>query len=235
MTIAIAHRGEPVDNRENTLPAFLAAVSEGADMVELDCRVTRDKRVVVLHDPTLERLWHLSVKVSELTFADVCGLDVDGYRVPGLAEVLNAVSLPVMVDMDDPTSVLDVLGEVVSAGSLGRCVFAGNLRGLEVLRKKSEDARIALTWTERTLPSDALLKELRPEFFNPRWDLLRPDVIAKMQTAGIGVSTWTVDDPATMASLARMGADAIITNRIRQLVDLLGGQGLGLTGQPTGG
>ena len=41
MTIAVAHRGEPVDNRENTLPSFLAAVLQGADMVELDCRVTR--------------------------------------------------------------------------------------------------------------------------------------------------------------------------------------------------
>jgi glycerophosphoryl diester phosphodiesterase len=230
MTIAIAHRGDPVDNRENTLPAFLAAVSLGADMVELDCRVTRDKRVVVLHDPTLERLWHLNTAVSELTFEAVRGLDVDGYHVPGLGEVLNAVTVPVMVDMDDPTSVLEVLAEVVSAGALERCVFAGNLRGLEVLRKTNADARIALTWTDRRLPSDASLEELRPEFFNPRWDLLMPDAMAKMHTAGIRVSTWTVDDPATMASLVQMGADAIITNRIGVLVELLRGQERGLLG-----
>ena len=235
MTIAIAHRGEPVDHKENTLPSFLAAVSEGADMVELDCRVTRDKRVVVLHDPTLERLWHLKTAVSELTFEDVRGLDVDGYHVPGLGEALNAVNVPVMVDMDDPTSVLDVLEEVVRAGALERCVFAGNLSGLEVLRKKNADARIALTWTDRRLPSDTLLEELRPEFFNPRWDLLMPDAMAKMHRAGIGVSTWTVDDAATMASLVRMGADAIITNRIGLLVELLRGQGHGPAGQPTGG
>jgi glycerophosphoryl diester phosphodiesterase len=235
MTIAVAHRGEPVDHKENTLPAFLAAVSEGADMVELDCRVTRDERVVVLHDPTLERLWHLNTAVSELTFEHVRGLDVDGYHVPGLGEVLNAVKVPVMVDMDDPTSVLDVLEEVVRAGALERCVFAGNLRGLEVLRKKNADARIALTWTDRRLPSEALLNELRPEFFNPRWDLLMPDAMAKMHTAGIGVSTWTVDDPATMASLVRMGADAIITNRIGLLVELLRGPGHGPAGQPTAG
>ena len=59
--------------------------------------------------------------------------------------------------------------------------------------------------------------------------------MAKMHTAGIGVSTWTVDDPATMASLERMGADAIITNRIGVLVELLRGQGYGSAGQPTGG
>ena len=37
------------------MPSFLAAVAQGADMVELDCRVTKDQRVVVLHDATLER------------------------------------------------------------------------------------------------------------------------------------------------------------------------------------
>jgi glycerophosphoryl diester phosphodiesterase len=225
VTIAIAHRGEPVDNRENTLPSFLAAVSLGADMVELDCRVTRDKRVVVLHDPTLRRLWHVDRAVSELAFEDVRSLEVDGYRVPGLGEVLSAVSVPVMVDMDDPTSVSDVLREVVSVSALERCVFAGNLRGLETLRKRSAEARIALTWTGRTLPSDALLEELRPEFFNPRWDLLTSGVVAKMHSAGVGVSTWTVDDPATMAHLVQVGVDAIITNRVGLLVELLGGRG----------
>ena len=228
MTIAIAHRGEPVDNRENTLPSFLAAVSQGADMIELDCRVTRDKRVVVLHDPTLERLWRVKKAAAELTFDEVRGLEVDGYYVPGLPEVLNAVSVPVMVDMDDPASVLDVLGEVVTAGALERCLFAGSLRGLQVLREKSADARIALTWTERKLPSDALLEELRPEFFNPRWDLLVPDAVAKMHSADIGVSAWTVDDAATMASLVQMGVDAIITNRIGLLVELRRGVRHGL-------
>jgi hypothetical protein len=39
------------------------------------------------------------------------------------------------------------------------------------------------------LPSDTLLKELRPEFFSLRWDLLMTDAMAKMHRAGIGVST----------------------------------------------
>jgi glycerophosphoryl diester phosphodiesterase len=34
--VAIAHRGEPVDHRENTLPAFAAAAALGADLVEIE-------------------------------------------------------------------------------------------------------------------------------------------------------------------------------------------------------
>ena len=213
MTIAVAHRGEPVDHKENTFPSFLTAVSEGADMVELDCRVTRDKRVVVLHDPTLERLWHLNTAVSELTFDTVRGLDVDGYHVPGLGEALKDVNVPVMVDMDDPTSVLERSKRLSALVPLNAMCSPGTgaARGAE---EKEHGRAHHVNLNGQKVARQDVVNRTGPEFFNPRWDLLMPDAMAKMHTAGIGVSTWTVDDPATMASLVRMGADAIITNRI---------------------
>jgi glycerophosphoryl diester phosphodiesterase len=60
---------------------------------------------------------------------------------------------------------------------------------------------------------------------------LTPDTLTKMHGGGTGVSTWMVDDRATMVSLAQMGVDAIITNRIGLLVELLRGQGHGPVGQ----
>ena len=57
MTLAIAHRGDPVAHRENTLAAFEAAVAAGADMVELDVWRSADGGAAVIHDPTLKRIW----------------------------------------------------------------------------------------------------------------------------------------------------------------------------------
>ena len=63
MTVtAIAHRGEPLGERENTLPAFTAAMSLGAHWVELDLRRTRDDQIVVLHDQMLDRLWGVNAQ-----------------------------------------------------------------------------------------------------------------------------------------------------------------------------
>ena len=59
--------------RENTLPAFTAAVALGADMVELDLRRTRDDEIVVLHDQTLQRLWGVDASVGDLDLAEVPG------------------------------------------------------------------------------------------------------------------------------------------------------------------
>ena len=48
--LVIAHRGDHAEAPENTLDAFSRAVDLGADGVELDVRLTRDRQVAVVHD-----------------------------------------------------------------------------------------------------------------------------------------------------------------------------------------
>ena len=92
MTItAVAHRGEPLGNRENTLPAFASAMALGADMVEIDVRRTRDGEVVVLHDQTLQRLWGVDASVGDLDLAELATIGEGDVRIPTVREVLAAV------------------------------------------------------------------------------------------------------------------------------------------------
>lgn len=83
--IAIAHRGDPITQRENTLAAFAAAVQEGADMVELDLRGTRDGEIVVLHDANLSRLWGVDKAVADLDLAALSEIGQGEVRVPDLS------------------------------------------------------------------------------------------------------------------------------------------------------
>jgi glycerophosphoryl diester phosphodiesterase len=114
---AIAHRGEPVAHRENTLPALAAAVALGADMVEIDLRRTRDGEIVVLHDQTLERLWEVAASVGDLDLAEVAVLGDGDVRIPTLRAVLDAVSLPLMVDFTRREVVPGGLEAVLAAGA----------------------------------------------------------------------------------------------------------------------
>ena len=50
-----AHRGSSAHAPENTLAAFELALRQGADAIELDAKLTADKHVVVIHDPTVDR------------------------------------------------------------------------------------------------------------------------------------------------------------------------------------
>lgn len=45
-----AHRGDRGYFPENTLPAFYSAIDKGADVIELDLVISKDKKVVVSHD-----------------------------------------------------------------------------------------------------------------------------------------------------------------------------------------
>lgn len=220
--LTIAHRGEPVGRRENTLGAFAAAVGLGADWVELDLRRTGDGTIVVLHDQTLERLWGLDASVGDLDWAEVARLGEGDVRIPLFAEVLEAVPVPLMVDFTRREVVEDALRLVHEAGASERSLFVtGNVPALRLLRSLSPSARIGLTWTEGEEPPLALLDELNAEYWNPWFGVLSEAAAAAVHKDGRLVSTWTVDEAADMERVAAWGADAIVSNQVAALVDFV--------------
>ena len=217
MPLAIAHRGDPVAERENTLPAFTSAVREGADMVELDLRRTRDGEIVVLHDATLSRLWGVGRAVADLELAEVRQIGQGQTRIPTFREVLDHIAVPLMVDLNAET-VEGALGEVRQADAMARALFVtGNVAALRHLRHLAPAARIGLTWVEQEPPPLALLQELGAEYWNPMFRLVTPERVADVHGMGLKVSTWTVDKSRHMARLVAAGVDAIVSNQIRDL------------------
>ncbi len=92
----IAHRGASEYAPENTLAAFAMAEEMGADWIELDCRLTRDGEVIVMHDDTLDRTTNGSGYVREASLHEIKQLDAGawfedkwrGERVPTLEQAL---------------------------------------------------------------------------------------------------------------------------------------------------
>lgn len=222
MALALAHRGDWSASPENTLAAFEAAERAGADMIELDVRRTADGGVAVVHDPTLDRIWGSARAVAAATLDEVRALRAESHGIPTLAEALEAVSIPVMVDYTLADVVEPALEAIEEAGAGDRVLFSGaNVEGHRRIRALAPGARIALTWTEREPPPFALLDELEAEFFNPYRELCTPAVVEAAHERGFKVSTWTVDDPAEMRRVLDAGADAVITNRLVTLLELL--------------
>ena len=101
----IAHRGlyEPDQSvPENSLSAFYLAVKYGYG-IELDVQLTRDGRVVVFHDDTLERACGIDKRVDEIDYADLKKLTLFGTdeRIPLFFEVLGAIGdkTPLIVEL----------------------------------------------------------------------------------------------------------------------------------------
>jgi glycerophosphoryl diester phosphodiesterase len=224
--VAIAHRGDPIGHRENTLPAFAAALVQGADMLELDLRRTRDGAIVVLHDQSLLRLWGLDASVGDLDLSEVARLGEGDVRIPMLREVFDAVppEVELMVDFTRREVVAGALDEAMAAGALDRCLFVtGNVEALRLLRGRSGRARLGLTWTEGVDPPLDLLDELGAEYWNPMFSFVTVAGVDAVHEAGHRVSTWTVDAPEDLARVVADGVDAVVSNRVADLVEFLRG------------
>ncbi|MDQ2974509.1 MAG: hypothetical protein M3R69_03745 [Acidobacteriota bacterium] len=77
--LILGHRGASAIAPENTLAAFARAIRDGADGVEFDVRLSRDRVAVVIHDASLRRTGLKEVSVSELPSAELQGIDVGSW------------------------------------------------------------------------------------------------------------------------------------------------------------
>ncbi|MGH3319673.1 MAG: glycerophosphodiester phosphodiesterase [Streptosporangiaceae bacterium] len=224
MALAIAHRGDPQDHRENTIPALLAALEQGADLVEVDLKLTRDGQVILLHDPTLKRLWRHHGAVRSLSLDEVRAYCDVRYEIPTLDEALGVLSWSrsaLMADLKDAEALDTTVAIVREHDAFDRVLFVGgDVHAMRRLRGLAPEARLGLTWEDPT-PPDGVLEDIRAELFNPRWQLVDRGLVELMHERGYQVSTWTVDSPTNMARLLDLGVDAVITNRLGYLLELL--------------
>jgi glycerophosphoryl diester phosphodiesterase len=111
----VAHRGASAYAPENTIPAFSLAAEQGATFVEFDLQLTKDKRLVCLHDNSLERTTDVEQvfpdrarsgsggsrtwMLEDFTLAEVKRLDAGawldakfrGTRIPTFGETIDAL------------------------------------------------------------------------------------------------------------------------------------------------
>ncbi len=107
MVIKIGHRGcayEP----ENTLKSFEKALALGAEMVEFDLRLTKDKQLVVIHDDKLDRTTNGRGKVADYTLKELKKLDAGKKeKIPTLKEVFSRLNqrCQLNIEVKEPESV----------------------------------------------------------------------------------------------------------------------------------
>jgi|LNFM01.1.fsa_nt_gb glycerophosphoryl diester phosphodiesterase len=234
------HRGAAGIFPENTLEGFALAARIGVDVVETDAHITRDGRVVLIHDPTVDRTTDGVGEVAAMTFAELQALDagarfVDrhgstpfagrGLRVPALDEVLAALpntrfNIELKSDVDGAPEIL--------AATLDR----GRAQGRILLASEGGDRMIALRravpWAPTSFSAPEVfgfISGLHEDAYEPppACALQVPDVfdsfevvterfVARARELDIAVHVWTINDPAQSARLLEMGCDGLITD-----------------------
>ena len=230
--LVIAHRGASAYRPENTLSAYALAVTQAADMIEIDLHCTRDGAVVVAHDAELERIGGRG-EIGAASLAELRRLDAwAGEPVPTLDEVLDAFGARIPFNLElkqgsgGPYAGLPsrAVEGVMVRGLLGRTLFSSFYDPvLHELRGLSADARIALLlsrrspqrWVERA-------HALGAEAVNPELPLVDREFVERAHGEGLAVYVFTVDPAPEMQRLLELGVDGLFTNvpdRMRRLLD----------------
>ncbi|MFF9562438.1 glycerophosphodiester phosphodiesterase family protein [Leifsonia sp. NPDC014704] len=229
-TRIIAHRGLALDAPENTLLAFLRALSAGATHLETDIHASADGVAVIAHDPDLARVAGRNVQVGQLTMSELRRIELGhGQGFCSLAEALDAFpQARFNVDVKDARAAASAVAAIREARATDRVLitsFSSERRRAvaDALPGVASSPAVpeflpALTGARLNIPP-LVRRALRgfvavqvPERRGPLRIVTRRSV-ERIHAAGAEVHVWTVNDPADMVRLLDLGVDGIVTDR----------------------
>ncbi|MBP9146656.1 MAG: hypothetical protein KBF21_17830 [Thermoanaerobaculia bacterium] len=229
-----AHRGA-LPLLENTLPALLRAVEEGADLLEFDVRATADGVLVLHHDEHLGRLaGRPDLEVESTSLGELQGVALrhpehpecpgcpePAGRIPTLAELLVALppEFPVNIELKVRRTAPGRLAELALAATAGRqnVLFSSfDAALLRELRRQSATARIAPLARLWTPALERLGEELAAWSLHVAGGVARASAAslrARGASAGPPLLVYTVNDAARARELLAQGAAGLFTDR----------------------
>jgi glycerophosphoryl diester phosphodiesterase len=240
----VAHRGASREAPENTLAAFRRAVELGADGIELDVHLSKDRELVVIHDLTLEATTDGRGFVRDHTLAELKKLDAgswfgpafSGERIPRLEEVIDAFGQQLLLNLELKASeradgsgeeLSDAVVHLIDRYCLWDRVLVSSFsqRIVEQVKRRCPRIPTGLLYDSaslQTLHAALALRRISCDALHPHDRLVDEGYMRWARQLGYRVIVWTVDEPARMQALIGLGVDAIITNRPETLDRVLG-------------
>ncbi len=212
----IAHRGFSGRHPENTLRAFRAAEELGVDMVECDVHRSLDGHLVVIHDTTLDRTTSGHGPVRSRTLAEIQALDAgDGERVPTLEELLEAVSLPVVVEVKTPEALPGLLRLYAERPTLRERLWPISFghKLIQALTTEVPGLMAGVLYAGAPVEPWPLAEAAGARILLPALETVSRDEVEAAHAHGLYISIWTADTPEEFAFCKEIGVDGIATNR----------------------
>jgi glycerophosphoryl diester phosphodiesterase len=227
--VIIAHRGASFEAPENTLASVNLAWEQNADAVEIDVYLSKDNKIMVIHDKDTKRTAGEKLVVKESMASDLRKLDVGsfkspdykGEKIPFLSEVIETIpeGKKLIVEVKCGTEILPFLKEsFINSGKIGQLVIISFDFDVVAGAKKIMP-EVPVYWLHFNLAGEYNTKwiekarEADLDGLNFRYKGISEEFIKSVHDANMEIYAWTVDDPEEAAKLCGFGIDGITTNR----------------------
>lgn len=223
----IAHRGVSGIEKENSMPAFIAAGNRSYFGIECDVHRTADGKFVIIHDHVTGRVADIDLSVEHSSYDTLRAVslyDIDGktrrcdLKIPNLTEYVNVckrynkagvLELKGRFENEDITALITAVNE---CGYLDKIIFISfSIDNLIALRHRLPGH--PMQWLTGDWQKEYLDRILKYDFdLDIYFEALNETTIHLLKAHDRKINIWTVDNPETAEKYAALGVDYITTN-----------------------
>lgn len=225
----IGHRGYVEKGVENTIQALEAAAENGATMVELDVQMTKDQRLVVMHDSNLQRLAGINREVSDMTYDELVGLTLSQgdyqSQLPSFEEFVKRaqeLDIDLLIELKPHRKEPDNYAQLIVAklqelGITSRYpVMSLNHEAIDAIESLNSDIR-----TGYVIPLQfGVFAKNEVDFYALEAFSYTSELAKQAHQEGKELYVWTINDEDEIQSFLYQPVDGIITDKLETLKEI---------------
>lgn len=229
----VAHRGATGYAPENTIAAFDLAVDMKADYIEIDVQRSKDGKLVLIHDTTVDRTTDGTGKVGDLTFEQLRSLDAGSWKgeqfvgepIPTFEEILDRYhgKIGILIELKAPElfpGIEEQVAEVLKERNLDKpqnekiIIQSFNFESVKRVDQLLPQVPVGVLTSNRADTTFEALQEFSTyaDWFNPSYGIVTEELVNQVHSQGMQIGSWTVRSQEAADFLFEMGVDAIISD-----------------------
>ncbi len=216
--LLVGHRGAAAYEPENTIRSFDAGIRMGANAIEFDTRLTKDRKLAVFHDKTLERTTNGKGNMRDYTLKELQKLDAGkGEQIPTAEEAVEFITkkgATALLEIKDRDAVSETAAVVKKFQNV--MVHSFDTTAIKEFKQLAPEIPAALVISNKIKNLTGffrLLKAIKAEWIFAEKEAAEKEFIEAAHKWKFKVEVWVCNTDEEVKKFVKLGADGIASDK----------------------
>ncbi len=234
-TKILGHRGAMGSAPENTRSSFIEAVEQGADGVEFDVQMTKDDKLVVIHDQTVDRTTDGSGQIKDFTLNEIKKLSIleeekntGKKKILTLEETLEIVGELSLINIEIKNGPIlypgieeKIINRVREFGIADKVIVSSfNHYSVYTAKEIAPDIKAGVLLMSGLYKPCEFERKVGVEAVHPYYLSINPETIKECQKKGIEVNIFGVNEEHMLKKFIDLEVNLIITDYPKKAIKI---------------
>jgi len=222
----LGHRGCAGLEPENTIRAFKRAIDLGVDLIEFDVRMTKDKKLVIIHDEKLDRTTNGQGFVRDFNFEEIRKFDAGkGEKIPSLEGTLDFLKNQeptIVIEIKEPETTEKILKIINREKIKDKVIIVSfwleTLKKIKEINPKIKTAALFRKEVKNIIP---LIKKIKADGLGLEYHSIDKEIVKDCHKENLEINAWTVNEIEDIERMIKLGVDIISSNYPNRVLEIL--------------